>query len=112
MVPGAVPQGYRTSSWERPPAGWAPGGPRPWQSPKSKTVAILLAWFFGWLGFHRLHVGRLVSAILMRLTPGGLGIWWLIDFILVCAGRLKDSDSLPVSRPCSLAVVLPVRSSA
>jgi hypothetical protein len=25
----------------------------------------------------------------MRLTLGGLGIWWLIDFILVCA----DSES-------------------
>ncbi|MDR1050382.1 MAG: TM2 domain-containing protein [Deltaproteobacteria bacterium] len=106
-APGAVPEGCQTSSRERPPAGWAPGGPQPGQSPGSKTVAILPAWFFGWPGFRRFRVGRFVPATLTRPTPGGLGTWRPADFIPVRAGRPKDSDSLPVSRPRSLAVAPP-----
>jgi type II secretory pathway pseudopilin PulG len=42
----------------------------------------------------------------MILTLGGLGIWSLIDFIIIAMGRFTDSDGRLINRPCNLAVVL------
>ena len=33
---------------------------------------------------------RYASAILFILTIGGCGIWWIIDFILIVTGSMKD----------------------
>lgn len=38
--------------------------------------------------------GKTGTAILMLLTFGGLGIWALIDFIMVVVGNFRDSDGL------------------
>ncbi|HNZ02572.1 MAG TPA: hypothetical protein PKK50_00360 [Myxococcota bacterium] len=32
------------------------------------------------------------------LTGGGCGIWWLVDFILIAVGQIKDSNGLPLRR--------------
>jgi hypothetical protein len=33
----------------------------------------------------------------MIFTLGGLGVWALIDFILIVGGSMKDKDGLPVT---------------
>lgn len=53
---------------------------------------ILLCFFLGGLGVHRFYVGKIGTGILMILTLGGLGIWTLIDFILIVVGRFKDKE--------------------
>ena len=36
------------------------------------------------------------SDILMLVTLGGLGIWSLVDFILIVVGSFTDADGLPI----------------
>jgi hypothetical protein len=61
-------------------------------SPKSRLAAALLAWFLGFLGIHRFYVGKVGTGILMIVTLGGLGIWVLIDFIVILLGSFKDKE--------------------
>ena len=37
-------------------------------------------------------VGKAGTAILMIVTLGGVGIWTLIDFIMILTGSFKDRD--------------------
>lgn len=67
-------------------------------SKKEWLPALLLCFFFGVLGFHRFYVGKVVTGILQLLTFGGLGIWALIDLILILIGSFKDAEGLPLKR--------------
>ncbi|MDD9158407.1 TM2 domain-containing protein [Aliivibrio sp. S4TY2] len=67
------------------------------QSQKTDTnsnwiVAVLLCFFLGFIGAHRFYTGRIGLGIAQLLTLGGLGLWTLIDFILLLCGKLKDSE--------------------
>lgn len=66
-------------------------------SPKSKTTALLLGFFLGNLGVDRFYLGYVGLGVLKLLTFGGLGIWTLIDFILVATGKLKAKGGLPLA---------------
>ena len=48
---------------------------------------IVLSWPFG---AHRFFLRRYAYAILFIITIGGCGIWWIIDFILIVTGSMKD----------------------
>jgi len=65
-------------------------------SEKGFVPTILLCFFFGMLGVHRFYVGKIGTGILQLLTLGGLGIWVLIDFIVIVTGSFKDKQGLPV----------------
>ena len=65
-------------------------------SPKSRTVAALLCFFFGYLGIHRFYEGKIGTGILWLLTAGFLGIGELIDFILILCGKATDKNGLPI----------------
>jgi TM2 domain-containing membrane protein YozV len=67
-------------------------------SPKSRLVALLLCFIFGVFGAHRFYVGKIGTGILMLVTFGGLGIWWLIDMILIIIGSFTDKAGLFVFR--------------
>jgi TM2 domain-containing membrane protein YozV len=67
-------------------------------SPKSRLVALLLCFFLGFLGVHRFYVGKIGTGILMVLTFGGLGIWALIDMIIIVVGAFKDKEGRRVFR--------------
>lgn len=62
------------------------------QSEKSFVAALLLCFFLGSLGVHRFYTGKVGTGILMLLTLGGLGIWTLIDFIIIAIGKFTDSQ--------------------
>ncbi len=55
----------------------------------SWIVAVLLSFFLGGLGIDRFYLGYIVLGIIKLLTIGGLGIWALIDFILILVRALK-----------------------
>lgn len=55
-------------------------------------TAFLLTLLLGYFGIHRFYLGRVGTGILMLVTLGGLGIWYLIDLILVVTGGLKDGN--------------------
>jgi TM2 domain-containing membrane protein YozV len=55
-------------------------------------ITLLLCIFLGGIGVHRFYVGKIGTAILMILTLGGLGIWWLIDLITIIVGKFRDKN--------------------
>ena len=59
---------------------------------KSKMVALLLSIFLGGLGIDRFYLGYIGLGILKLLTGGGLGIWWLVDLLLIATGKMKTKD--------------------
>jgi hypothetical protein len=61
-------------------------------SDKSRLAAALLCWFVGVLGVHRFYVGKVGTGVAMLLTCGGLGVWALIDLIVILLGSFKDQD--------------------
>ena len=65
-------------------------------SEKGFVPAILLCFFLGAFGIHRFYVGKIGTGILQILTLGGLGIWVLIDFIVIVTGSFKDKEELPI----------------
>lgn len=65
-------------------------------SRKSRLVAALLCGFLGTFGVHRFYVGKIGTGILMLITLGGFGIWYVIDLILIVVGSFRDSQGLLV----------------
>ena len=61
-------------------------------SEKEFLPTLILCFFVGMLGIHRFFVGKVGTGILMIVTLGGLGIWVLVDFIMICIGSFKDID--------------------
>jgi len=66
-------------------------------SPRSRTVAAVLAFFLGVIGIHRFYVGKIGTGVAQILTAGGLGIWTLIDFIVILVGSFKDKEGRVLS---------------
>jgi len=67
-------------------------------SDKKMVTACLLCFFLGGLGIHRFYVGKAGTGILMILTLGGLGIWIIIDLVMIVTGGFKDSEGKDLQR--------------
>ncbi len=65
-------------------------------SGKSRLVTLLLCFLVGYLGVHRFYVGKIGTGVLMIFTLGGLGIWYLIDLIMIVMGTFRDADGRAV----------------
>jgi hypothetical protein len=83
-----------------------PGAPAPYPggpafggyavSNKSFLVTWLLSLLVGVLGVDRFYLGKVGTGLLKLLTFGGLGIWALVDLILVLTNKQRDSRGLPL----------------
>ena len=50
----------------------------------------------GGLGIDRFYSGSILLGVLKLFTLGGLGLWWLIDLIMLVTGNYKDGDGNPI----------------
>jgi TM2 domain-containing membrane protein YozV len=91
-APGYYPPGYA------PPQPGAPFGVDPYGRPysdKNKIVAGVLQLAFGTVGAGRWYTGHYGIAIAQLLTCGGLGVWAIVDGILMLVDKVTD----PYGRP-------------
>ncbi len=73
-------------------------GARPYDPyAKDWLVALLLSIFLGNLGVDRFYMGHIGTGILKLITFGGLGVWWLIDIILIATDSMTDGYGRPLS---------------
>jgi TM2 domain-containing membrane protein YozV len=66
------------------------------QSSKSFLVTWLLSLLLGIFGADRFYLGKVGTGILKLVTLGGLGIWALVDLILVLTNNARDKQGLPL----------------
>ena len=53
------------------------------KTPKNWIAALILSILVGSLGVDRFYMGYIGTGILKLITFGGLGVWWIIDLILI-----------------------------
>ena len=58
---------------------------------QGKVIMLLVCWFLGVFGIHRLMMGH-SNWWIQLITFGGCGIWALIDLIQIAMGNLKMAD--------------------
>ncbi len=56
-------------------------------------TTLLLSVFLGYLGIHRFFTGKIGTGLLMLLTAGGCGIWYIIDIIMIATENYSDDDN-------------------
>ena len=61
-------------------------------APKKFVTALLLSLFLGGLGVDRFYLGYTGLGIAKLLTFGGLGVWALIDFIMIAMRKVTAAD--------------------
>ena len=67
-------------------------------SEKRILPTFLLCFFFGGFGIHRFYVGKIGTGLLQLVTLGGLGIWTLIDFIMIICGAFTDKQGNKITQ--------------
>ncbi|XP_041370530.1 TM2 domain-containing protein CG11103-like [Gigantopelta aegis] len=56
------------------------------------VTTLMYSVLLGFLGMDRFCLGHTGTAVGKLLTIGGVGIWWIIDVILLVTGMLKPAD--------------------
>jgi TM2 domain-containing membrane protein YozV len=67
-------------------------------SDKEWVTALLLSLFLGSLGIDRFYLGHSGLGVLKLLTCGGVGVWSLVDVVLIAMNRMTDGEGRPLKR--------------
>jgi TM2 domain-containing membrane protein YozV len=63
---------------------------------KKWSTTLLLSFFFGVLGVDRFYLGYTLLGVLKLITGGGVGIWWLIDLVMIAMNKIPDAKGQPL----------------
>ena len=63
-------------------------------SSRDWLVALILSIVVGTLGVDRFYLGKIGTGILKLITFGCLGVWTIIDIILIAIKKLDDKEGL------------------
>lgn len=66
--------------------------------PREFLIALILSIFVGYLGIDRMYLGKVWTGLLKLITAGGLGLWWLIDILLIAFGSMRDKWGRELAR--------------
>ncbi|XP_014207476.1 TM2 domain-containing protein CG11103-like [Copidosoma floridanum] len=56
------------------------------------TITLLYSILLGFLGMDRFCLGQTGTAVGKLLTLGGIGVWWVVDVILLVTNSLQPED--------------------
>lgn len=74
-----------------PPSATAPGSP-PAPGASKFYPTFFLGVFLGVFGVHRFYLRKVGTGLLQLFTFGGLGIWWLVDMVMILLGKFRDKE--------------------
>ena len=57
-------------------------------------AAFFLSFMWGSFGVDRFYLGKIGTGILKLLTAGGMGVWTLVDLVLIMSGAMRDKEGL------------------
>lgn len=95
-------QSTKQSSSHSPQQSAQPSGPSDQPYRRNYFVALGLSIFIGYLGIDRFYMGKIGTGILKLITFGGLGIWYIIDIVLIASGDMRDNNGLRLTRKFDL----------
>ncbi len=55
-------------------------------------TTLLYSILLGFIGLDRFCLGKTGTAVGKLLTLGGLGVWWIVDIVLIVTGQLQPED--------------------
>jgi len=69
------------------------------ESDKNWALTFCLSLCLGSFGADRFYLNSIGLGLLKLVSLGGLGVWWLLDILLLLFGKMRDGDGGLVARP-------------